>query len=47
MYQTIIIDDNQLARRGLRSILEQNFEEIEILGEADSVAFRASIDQRI
>jgi two-component system LytT family response regulator len=38
MYQTIIIDDNQLARRGLRRILEQNFKEIEIMGEADSVA---------
>lgn len=38
MYQTVIIDDDQLARRGLRRILEQNFPEIEILGEADSVA---------
>ncbi len=38
MYQTVIIDDDQLARRGLRRILEQNFHEIEILGEADSVA---------
>jgi two-component system LytT family response regulator len=38
MYNTVIIDDDQLARRGLRRILEQNFQEIEILGEADSVA---------
>ena len=38
MYNTVIIDDDQLARRGLRRILEQNFKEIEILGEADSVA---------
>lgn len=38
MYQAIIIDDDQLARRGLRRILEQNFPEIEILGEADSVS---------
>jgi len=38
MYHTVIIDDDQLARRGLRRILEQNFKEIEIMGEADSVA---------
>ncbi len=38
MYKTVIIDDDQLARRVLRRILEQNFTEIEILGEADSVA---------
>lgn len=38
MYHTVIIDDDQLSRRGLRRILEQNFSEIEILGEADSVA---------
>lgn len=38
MYQTIIIDDDQLARRGLRRIIEQNFREIEVVGEADSVA---------
>jgi len=37
MYHTVIIDDDQLARRGLRRILEQNFKQIEILGEADSV----------
>lgn len=37
MYHTVIIDDDQLARRGLKRILEQNFKEIEILGEADSV----------
>lgn len=43
MYQTVIIDDDQLARRGLRRILEQNFEEIEILGEADSVASGLSL----
>jgi len=38
MYQTIIIDDDQLAKRGLRRIIEQNFHEIEIVGEADSVS---------
>lgn len=38
MYHTIIIDDDQLARHVLRRILEQNFSEIEILGEADTVA---------
>ena len=38
MYHTVIIDDDQLARRGLRRVLEQNFQEIEIMGEADSVA---------
>lgn len=43
MYQTIIIDDNQLARKGLRRMLEQNFEEIEIMGEADSVASGLSL----
>lgn len=37
MYHTVIIDDDQLARRGLKRILELNFKEIEILGEADSV----------
>lgn len=37
MYHTIIIDDDQLARKGLRHILEKNFEEVQILGEADSV----------
>ena len=43
MYQTVIIDDDQLARRGLRRILEQNFHEIEILGEADSVVSGISL----
>jgi len=38
MYHTVIIDDDQLARRGLRRILEQNFQEVDILGEADCVA---------
>jgi len=38
MYRTVIIDDDKLARKGLRCILEQNFQEIEIVGEADSVA---------
>jgi two-component system LytT family response regulator len=43
MYQTVIIDDDPLARRGLRRILEQNFPEIEICGEADSVASGISL----
>lgn len=37
MYQTILIDDDQLSRKSLRRILEQNFPEIGIAGEADSV----------
>lgn len=37
MYHTVIIDDDQLARRGLRRILEHNFDIIEVIGEADSV----------
>lgn len=37
MYHTIIIDDDILARRVLKRILEQNFKEIKIEGEADSV----------
>jgi two-component system LytT family response regulator len=47
MYHTIIIDDDQLARRGLRRILEQNFEEIEIMGEADSVATGLSLIKEV
>lgn len=38
MYHTIIIDDDPLARKGLRHILEQNFEDVHIMGEAESVA---------
>lgn len=38
MYRTLIIDDDQLAVRVLKRILEQNFNEITIVGEADSVA---------
>jgi len=37
MYHAVIIDDDQLARRGLKSILDLNFKEIQILGEANSV----------
>lgn len=37
MYHTIIIDDDQLARKGLRHILEKNFDEVQVMGEADSV----------
>jgi len=43
MYHAVIIDDDQLARRGLRRILEQNFKEVEVLGEADSVASGLSL----
>ena len=43
MFQTIIIDDDQLARKGLRRILENNFEEIEIIGEGDSVSSGLSL----
>lgn len=38
MYRTVIVDDDILARKVLKRILEQNFEEINICGEADSVA---------
>lgn len=38
MCRTLIIDDDQLAVRVLKRILEQNFEDINIVGEADSVA---------
>lgn len=38
MYHTIIIDDDQIARKALRHILEKNFEEVQIMAEADSVA---------
>jgi len=37
MYHIIIIDDDQLARKALRHILEKNFTEIELIEEADSV----------
>ena len=47
MYQTVIIDDDPLARRGLRRILEQNFKEVEILGEADSVASGLSLINKV
>ena len=47
MYQTVIIDDDQLARRGLRRILEQNFKIIEILGEADSVSGGLKLIQEV
>lgn len=43
MYHTIIIDDDQFARKGLRRILERNFEEVKIMGEADSVASGLSL----
>ncbi|HAQ19180.1 MAG TPA: DNA-binding response regulator [Prolixibacteraceae bacterium] len=43
MYHAVIIDDDQLARRGLKRILELNFKEIEILGEANSVASGLSL----
>ncbi|HEY3369880.1 MAG TPA: LytTR family DNA-binding domain-containing protein [Prolixibacteraceae bacterium] len=43
MYRTIIIDDNKLARNGLRHLLELNFDEIEILGDADSVVSGLSL----
>lgn len=38
MYRTVIIDDDELARRVLSRILKQVRSEIELLGEADSVA---------
>jgi len=47
MYQTVIIDDDQLARRGLRRILEQHFDTIKIMGEADSVASGLQLIQEV
>lgn len=38
MYRAAIIDDDQLARRVLFRILDQHFPDIEIVGEAHSVA---------
>lgn len=43
MYHAVIIDDDQLARRGLKKILELNFKEIEIMGEAHSVVTGLSL----
>ncbi len=37
MYRTIIIDDDKLARHVLLRIFEQNFPEIRLVGEAESV----------
>ncbi len=37
MVRTIIVDDDQLARKVLNRIISQNFEELEIIGEANSV----------
>lgn len=37
MVRTIIVDDDQLARKVLNRIISQNFEELEIVGEASSV----------
>ncbi|MDD4191578.1 MAG: LytTR family DNA-binding domain-containing protein [Mangrovibacterium sp.] len=37
IYRTVIVDDDKLARRVLLQIFEQNFSEIEVMGEADSV----------
>lgn len=47
MYQTVIIDDDILARRVLKRILEQNFKEIEVLGEADSVASGIKLIEKV
>lgn len=38
MIRTIIIDDDQLARKILYRIISQNFTELELVGEAGSVA---------
>jgi len=43
MYHAVIIDDDQLARRGLKKILELNFKEIVILGEATTVVTGLSL----
>lgn len=47
MYHAVIIDDDQLARRGLKKILELNFKEVEILGEATSVVSGLSLINQI
>ena len=38
MIRTVIIDDDQLARKILYRIINQNFSEIEVIGEGGSVA---------
>jgi len=38
MIRTVIIDDDQLARKILYRIISQNFSELEIVGEASSVS---------
>jgi len=38
MVRTVMIDDDQLARKILYRIINQNFEELEIVGEASSVS---------
>ena len=47
MYHTVIIDDDILARRVLKRILEQNFSEIEIVGEADSVVSGIELIEKV
>ncbi|OFX34451.1 MAG: hypothetical protein A2W90_14020 [Bacteroidetes bacterium GWF2_42_66] len=47
MYNTVIVDDDILARRVLKRILEQNFKEIEIVGEADSVASGIELIEKV
>ena len=37
MLRTVIVDDDQLARKILLRIISQNFSELEIVGEADCV----------
>lgn len=41
-YQTLIVDDEWLAREGLRRLL-QKFDEIEVIGEADCVSNAAQM----
>jgi two-component system LytT family response regulator len=43
MYHIIIIDDDQLARKALRHILEKNYDEVQVIEEADSVACGLSL----
>lgn len=47
MYRTVIIDDDILARKVLKRILEQNFDEINICGEAETVATGVSLIEEV
>ena len=47
MYRTIIVDDDQLARKVLMRIVGQNFPDFEIQGEASSVESGLELIQKV